>query len=262
MTIRALFVFVACAASGCVAEAPKEIDALLHYFWDEFESSPAVIDGAVTNLHAALGGDDLANRKDGELKDLEQAEIADLPVTRIGAPNASDASGFFMGRKFTCDFPQLEKISYWLDQKSLYSDDYEKYSRVHTSSLDAYLQRQTDTLTWDSMYTTKISTATFEAKNTNSMRYLPGPSGLGPVLLRRSWLPEAAGASGGSFGQDYQLEIYYRRGDGAIVHAYGVWRDMTVGGITDDQDFFASVMIDQMDKWDSKTETLCKEGRP
>lgn len=248
-------------AGGCVGEAPKELDALLHYFWDEFTAPPSVIEPAIDNLHAALVGDDLANRRDGTVTKLSQDSIERVPAA--GSRKASDASGFYMARTFACDFAQLEKISYWLDQKDLYGSAYESYSRVHTSSLDAYLARTTDTLTWDSEYKTKISVATFTAKNHNTMRYLERSSGPSPILLRRSWLPESAEAtSGSSFKQDYQLEIYYRRTDGRIVHAYADWRDMNVGGITDDQDFFAGVMIDQMAEWDGKTEGLCKDNRP
>lgn len=232
-------------SAACVHDAPRELDALLHYFWEEFESPPAIIQPAVTNLHIALSGDDLASRRDGNLKDLEPSSILRLAID--SKPNSSNASGFFMARKFECDFAQLEKISYWIDQKSLYGSAYEKYTRQHTSDLDSYLNRNVDTLTWNSEYTTQIGAATFTAQNRNTMRYVEGPSDLGPILLRRSWLPITAEASSGSsFRQDYQLEIYYRRADGKIVHAYAVWRDMNVGGITDEQDFFASIMIDQM----------------
>ncbi len=259
---RTLLVAVALGTGGCVGDAPRELDALLHYFWDEFESAPAVLQPAVTNLHAALAGDDLGSRKDGTIKDLDQAAVAKLAIAK--QPKTSDASGFFVGRKFECAFPQLEKISYWLDQKDLYgSSAYESYWRAYTSSLDDYLARTSDTLTWDSQYTTKIGVATFTAKNQNTMRYVDGPPGLGPVLLRRSWLPEPADApSGSSFKQDYQLEVYYRRSDGNIVHAYAIWRDMNVGGIGDEQDFFAGIMIQQMAEWDDKTQGLCKDNRP
>lgn len=259
MNVRALVAVSALAWAGCVGEAPKELDALLHYFWDNYDAPHAMIEPAVDNLHAAIGGETIRDHKGASLTSLEQHEVDMVHIA--WGPKAKNASGIYMAKSFACDWSELEKLTYWQDQKSLHDSAYESYMRTYTSDFDAYLGRKTDALTWDSHYKTKIAASTFTNDSKNGMRVWQG--GRWPIMLVRSWLTDKSDASSGSdFSQDYQLEVYYRRDDGRIVHAYAIWRDMNVGGITDDQDFFQSTMIDQMSKWDSDNEDLCAAGKP
>lgn len=101
------------------------------------------------------------------------------------------------------------------------------------------------------------------------MRYLPEIDGelspYGPVLFGRTFMPEPAEFEGDSksLDQDYQLEVYYERASGEILHAYGLWReaDFGVAG-TMETEGIQRLLLNNLRSWDDETEKLCEEGRP
>ena len=66
-----------------------------------------------------------------------------------------------------------------------------------------------------------------------------------------------------SMDQDYQLEIYWPRGPGRVVHAYAMWRQADWGsGFTSDDEGVQRILLNNLIAWDDDTEKLCEEGRP
>ena len=65
-----------------------------------------------------------------------------------------------------------------------------------------------------------------------------------------------------TFEQDYQIELFWERAPGELVHAYGIWREMNVGGLSAEDEGFVNVTLNNMVDWDEQTVALCAEGRP
>jgi hypothetical protein len=85
-----------------------------------------------------------------------------------------------------------------------------------------------------------------------------------PVIVARTWLKEPAtfGATSASFfKQNYEIEIFWEQTPGRIFHAYGMWREVKVGGFNktlEDDDFF-TLMLNNLVDWDTKTAALCSK---
>lgn len=83
----------------------------------------------------------------------------------------------------------------------------------------------------------------------------------GPLLMSRAVLKEPAYFSGSderALFQDYQLELYYERAPGEILHLYVIWRDMVPLA---NQDFSSEstqrLVLDGLAEWDEDAESYC-----
>ena len=64
-----------------------------------------------------------------------------------------------------------------------------------------------------------------------------------------------------SMDQDYQIEAFWERSPGELVHVYGMWRQGDYGaGYTTDSEGVQRLILNGMSSWDDDTERLCAEG--
>ena len=253
------------ALVGCrnVDPAPADVDGLLHFFWAGWSAldDDSLIEGVV-NADFALGA--LDEPTDGRLTDLTPDEAAVVEVE--GTPDPALAAGFFFAAKFACSIDPLEAIVIALEQDELYEGAYDTYTRAYTSDVDAYLGRTAPTLGWDVALTSSVLGGAFDETLRGEVRRVSViDAAFGPVLVQRTWMPSPAVFEGGnrSFTQDYQIEIYWERTPGEIVHLYGLWRAFDYGsGFTQENDAAIGIVINNLKKWDEGTAELCADGRP
>ena len=265
--LAALMVPVACTSMGCkkVEPAPEDLDGLFHYFWSNYEDgTDEDLALAVINAHDAIDGDVLEDAFDGSISDIDRDEL-DLVEMRSGA-DPSETTGMFLVNLLPCTLEQVEEIVISLDQMKLYDGAYESYSREYTSDLDDYLDRREPFLSWVSDIEAKLLGAQYSESVNGGVRHVASvdeeTSPYGPFVVARYWMPQEAEFSKKDFffTQDYQIEIYYERASGELVHLYGLWRYMGMGTSSTDADSIVRLILNGLKDWDKTTADLCESG--
>ncbi|MEQ1501966.1 MAG: hypothetical protein ABMB14_07030 [Myxococcota bacterium] len=258
------------AVVGCkkVEPAPAALDDLLHYVWQNYDpgDDPTLAE-AVVNLDAAVDGDGLVDAFDGTVSRLTADEAALVGVTDR---DPADAPGVFLVNAFDCDPGQLEEVLSYPDQSELYDGVYSAYARTFDASRDAWLAGTADRVDYDIDYTAELLGATYDAHSRGALRRVPEldaeATPFGAFVVQRSYMPHPGafeGDSNKSMDQDYQLELYYPRGDGRVVHVYGLWRQADFGSGFDMEDEGSQrILLNNLLDWDDDTAALCAEGRP
>jgi hypothetical protein len=222
----------------------------------------------VVNLHAAGHAATLVNPRDGSFSRLTKDE---LDVVHVQGHDPSKARGMFVFNVFNCTLDQTEKIIYALNQDQLYSGVYDSYSRHYTSDFDAYASRTTNELTWDTDMSATILGSHYNESLRGGVRRIPQidpmATPFGPYLVARTWMPTPANFphSDKTFDQDYQIEVYYERKAGEVIHLYGIWRQMNLGTILNlstENDEVVATTVGHLEDWDSKTAELCALHKP
>ena len=253
---------LALAACGSVDPAPEELDQLAHWFWSGYDTADDVeLAVAVARLDGLTP--DLAEPLRGSLTDLSVAEQATVALDHPADPAA--AAGMVVVDRLACTLDQVERLAYAPDQDQLHEGVYESYDRVFTSDFDAYAARATPTLTWDAAIGANVLGNAYVADTRGGLRWSPeDPAApFGPLLAARAFLstPATFESDAASFDQDYEVEVFYERTPGSVVHAWFVWRQMVYGGglDTDDADVVAGI-LSKLVEWDQATAEACAEG--
>ena len=259
---------LALAVAGCesVEAAPEDIDGLFHYFWSKYDpGSDEELALAVLNAHEAVGGDTLAEVVDGTLSEFSREQM-DLVGMREGA-RASDLAGMYLVNAIPCSVAAVERIVTDLAQDELYEGEYVEYDRRYTSDADAYWARDASQLTWDVDISAEfVAGAPYSEFIHGGTRYVPvvddETSPFGPVLLARTWMPEEAVFENDDyyFTQDYQIEVYYERAAGEVIHLYGLWRRSGFLDLNTDGEFLVRQILNALADWDDRTAELCQSG--
>ncbi len=231
---------------GCgVDPAPEDLDGLLHWSWVNWElASEEDLEEAAATLR---GFEDT----DGSITDLQPEELEHLGLEN---KDVESARGWFIVYRFDCDLDTLQELLAEPDQLSLYPDAYETYTREYSSDPEAFVSGASETMEWDSRWSSKYLNNTYEAETKAGLRRV------GDVMLGRAWFPEPATATDDDYGweQDYQNEIFAMDGD-RVVHFYGMWREILAAGLTQDDDGLVNLTQNGMRDWDDQTAELCGE---
>lgn len=243
------------------SDAPKDLDALYHYLWLNYE------EGTDEDLLAAAANLDplISEAGNGLLTLLTDDEQATVDV-RSGQDPA-EATGWFVAGPLACAFDDTERLLYALDQEGLFEDaigkeSYEAYDRVYTSDIDAYVARETPFITWTTTYTVQPLFSTYTAVISGSMRYVAEQDGVGPMVLQRSYLPDLATFDGETqdfFEQDYQLDVVLPA-SGSAKHGYANWRDLKSAGLEDEDTGVQNLLIDGLETYYKNLDTVCAAG--
>ncbi|MFT5460295.1 MAG: hypothetical protein ACI9K2_006812 [Myxococcota bacterium] len=255
------------ALTGCkkVEEAPKDLDALAHFFWDEFDAEDERLVDGVANLHDAVNGERLDATEDGTLTPLTHASIG---VVGLKNKEPAKAQGLYIAGTYACDLDTLQAILSYPDQAELYSNAYVEYDRTLTTSRQKFLDGSAPDVSWDVRYVASIIGAKFTANITADLRRVSHEESLlGDALVARVWAPKPVvfdkEGTSKNIEQDYQIEVWYERDRGEVVHLYGMWREASFGtGFEIDDDGVQRIMLNNMDAWDRDTEKLCEDGAP
>lgn len=255
-------------STGCkdVDPAPEDLDGLFHYVWEKYDDGlDEELALAVINAHAAIDGDELSEVQDGSLSAFTRDEMDRVGMRASADPN--ELAGMYLVDLLPCTLEQLERVITDLDQDQLYEGEYEAYDRRYTSDHDAYAAREEPQLTWDVDITAEfVAGALYEEFIHGGTRYVPAvdeeTSPFGPVVLARTWMPDAARFDNDDyyFTQDYQIEVYYERAPGEVNHLYGLWRHSGFQELNTDDEFLVRQILNALADWDVRTGELCQSG--
>lgn len=257
MTLSALLALTACR----IDEAPQDLDGAMRAAWTGFEGADEEQAAAlVDTLHGLVGGDTLEKDSRGALTPLTVADLAD--VTLSPGQDPADAPGMLLVNPMACDLDALAALLVDLDQDTLYPGVYLEYERVHDDDPEAFLSGETDRLSWVSDMRVELLGAEYTEQVQGAIRRVEG--GARPFLWARTWLtaPAVFVDSDWTFEQDYQIELFWERAPWDLVHAYGIWREMDVGGLSAEDEGFVNITLNNMVDWDAQTVALCGEGSP
>lgn len=254
--------------TGCrgVDAAPTGIDDLAHYLWRQQEQgTPEESQAAIENLHAALGADVIEDAIDGTISPLTREEAA---LVDNDDEDPTLAQGVYMAKLIHCDMDTFETIVSHPDQDRLYTDLYDHYTRNFEGDRDAWVAGSLDDLHLTFRYTGSALGATYDAaSDARLQRIQPVDNGrFERVVFYRSYFPEPAVFQGNSdkdFRQDYQMELYWERAPGEIVHFYGMWREADWGGgFTSNDPPVQRLLLNALADFDDTTDELCANGVP
>lgn len=258
--------------AGCMAAcsrpdpAPADLDGVLHFLWDGWdETSEKSMAEAIGNLDAELvaldeAGDGLPYK--GAQTRLTTPQIEGLTFTG-DTPDPALANGFFVATEMDCSAAEIDEVFSALNQDELHPGTYDLYERTYTSDEAAYRARETDRLTWDVEIHASPAGFDYVEFIKGGTRWIEGAPG-GDGIVARTWLIEPATEEDNnrSFDQDYQLDVYYERADGAMVHIWAMWRQIDMGTLGDqDSAALIAVTLSNGQGWDEDTEALCAELR-
>jgi hypothetical protein len=279
--MRYLSLVLALGACKPIQEAPENLDDALHALWDLYPEGADEDIAIVTDALPLLV--DLEALED-KATDGTQSRLVDEDLDRVdlfapdddegtwARPDAASARPLFLLNVFQCTRAQLEPLLYALDQQSQYGS-YDDYSRTYTSDIDAFVGGA-PTITWTAdASASNIATGSYSQVLHGGLRRVPmrafdaddAQAGLfddSHFLLARTWIPFPADTERDnvSFDQDYQLEAYLPLTEGRMLHLYGVWRQMDLGGLGDmENDSVARITLNGLLDWDKTTEALCAE---
>lgn len=264
---------LALALSGCLNNtppplAPEKLDDNIRWFW---VNNATVDDATLLDGAAKLGAAGDAASRTEALKGQMRGRLAAADLAPVGLDLTNDPStarGLFIVNTYECTLKKLEGILIALDQKDQYTGVYDSYTRTYTSDAQAFTSGAADTLTWDvevkaslpinDAYTSQLSGGIRRVKGAAD-----GPT-KGDLLITRTWLKAPATFNEGSssyFRQDYQVEMYWEETPGKIFHAYGMWREIKVGGfnLSIEDNGFMNIVLDNLVAWDTTTAELCKK---
>ncbi len=248
-----------------VEPAPKELDDLLHWFFEKYSegTDEELAEGAV-NLYDAVDAGSFEELMDGSITDLSEDNAELVGVT---GQNPSEAAGVYLVNVYACTPPKLEPILLARNQDELYEGIYDRYDRTYTSSRDDFEARVSPTMTWDVQYEASLLGAGYVADLEGGLRHVEAIddelSPHGPVLLSRTHLVEPARfeSDNKSQEQDYQIEIWMKQRSGHLLHVYGLWREADYGGTTNsDNEGVQRLLLNSLADWDDTTEEHCADG--
>lgn len=264
-------ILVGILVAGCkpVEAVPLDLDEAIRRMWTDpfsdelgpvFDAFDREIDEAGL-LEAPL---------EGELSRLspEEAFVVDIEEREGALPDPSLARGLLFLNRFACDADAFETLLTHADQNVIY-DTYDGYTRTFTGDRDAWRSGATDTLDWTGEIIASIPaigqyTYGFVTELRRFTVPEPHPSAGATAWVTRNFMPSPAvwKDEDKSMPQDYQLEVFFPW-EGEILHVYGFWREMNLGGsLTMESEFVARITLDQLRKWDATTARVCDEGVP
>lgn len=245
--------------------ADAELNTASHWLWSRYDSTnQEALTEVVGRLHLVVE----RSKKSGEFplqRRIERLSNDDVSTVRPGSKvDASRAVGMMVASDVGCSLAQLERLTVARNQPDLYPNVYVSYDRTYTSNDAEYLAGEKDRLTWVTQLSADLK-GEYTSKLDGTIRRVAGVGPAGqPVLMVRSYFPEAAkykSTPENQWEQDYQVELYYEREPGILTHVYALWRDLRLGSLTLETEFATSVQISGLIDWDVRTSKLCRDGQ-
>jgi hypothetical protein len=254
-----------CGGCKAVEPAPPDLDSLLHEAWAAFDgASDAEAAEVAALLHDVVDGDALEGPVDGSVSRLNAGEAALVGVT---SRDPALAAGIYLANVIWCDLDQLSEILVHPQQDELYGGVYDSYSRTYDGDTSAWAAGTSDRVGWDLAYEASVLGASYTANARGDLRRVPKvdseTSPHGAVVYARAFMPAPAvfDTDNKTMDQDYQLELYWQRAPGELVHVYGMWRQADWGaGFTSEDASVQRILLNNLADWDETTSELCAEG--
>ena len=248
-------------AIGCGEDAaPEKITDFSKWLWRNYDTATDI---QLADSIVQLNGTVTSVTADAPLKALV-SRLSAADVKLVGSKgDASLAVGLLAVTEIRCTLAQIEKIQTAAEQNTLHPDDYDAYKRTFLQSRDDYLAHKFNRLDWDTELTSDYATE----KLRGSVRFIPdqgkAKSPFGAALVSRTFLKEpAVGVDSGTvWPQDYQIEAFYERSPGKLIHLFAVWRQADFSGLSTESAFLQNLQMGGFVDWDKVVETQCLSGK-
>lgn len=268
---RSIPLFALVALTGCkqVEPAPKELVALMHFFFTDIEDAEdEQMAEAFRNFDDVVGGADFA-ADDGAPERGSVDLLSKDAVDSTGYTHAdpSNTAGLYVVGPVRCTMDQMIDLVTMKDQISVYGT-YETFDREYTGDVAGFKKQDALAADWadNFHYKNGLLGIDYVADTTTVARWIPEiddeTTPWGPMLItRRSMIEPATNEKDDhSYPQDWRAEIYYERSPGNIVHLQAMWREADFGGLTQDDDLAQNTMLKGLEDWDKDSTSHC-EGR-
>jgi hypothetical protein len=257
--------------------APEDLDALVRFgfahYGDEGGDARRTQADVADNMLAWFDGnvDDPTTGFERTIEPLGSDDLAPLDP----APGVRDGEaliGVLIGRETACSLEDIDRVYSNDDQKALFPDTYESYTRTDKQGADCYADGSCDRMAWRSDVVQEqqiLGTVTYAfpiASGLLGIDAVPAEADDDVALearLSRTHMVEPAEITGmptASFDQNYQFEVVAPHGDG-VLHVYAMWTDVKADGLDTTASIFVNSYIDGL--WDTLTEleAHCEEVR-
>jgi hypothetical protein len=263
--------------SGCAAtEAPEGLDNLSRFLFDRFlpaegleaAAQESEIRDAVSKLAEEFAGQNVALDAPftGTLKDLERDNVVDLEGVGSRADDIELAQGFALANLTNCGIQQEVNLVMSNRAMEIHPDVYERFDKAFEGDTAAFKNGDVDFMTWVTTY--KILpppvgspwAATIRAGG-RRVRGVEGEA-IGDIFMTRVHMLEPAqfDGEGSSFDLDFQVEVYFEDGDGALKHFYGMWRRMALGPVDSSSELFIGQTLSGFVEFENRVDAACVEG--
>ncbi len=250
---------LAVTLSACAADdAPTAITNATFWLWRNYDTGT---DERLAEAIVALNGSVTAVTADEPMKVLiGKLNSSDVKLVGRTGVDASKAFGLLVVTEIACKMSQVEKIHTAAEQDTLHPTAYKAYKRTFVSGRDDFLAGKLKFLDWTTDLTSEFATEALAG----SARHVPDlgktKSPYGAALVSRTYLTKAA--TGTEWPQDYQIEAYYERTPGHMIHMFAVWREATFYGLsTASSSWLQNKMMGGFVDWDAEVEKACKSGK-
>jgi hypothetical protein len=260
----ALFLAPTVLLAGCkaVEPAPKELDALLRFFFSDYEDAEdETMAEAFRNLDKAVDGGSVEH-SDGTVTRLTDDEISS---TGLSHADPSKAVGLYMVNPVECSFDKVVELVTAKNQGELYEGTYESFSRDWTSDVAGFRSGSEDIATWDEEFSVSKLGINYSAENIGGARMIPeideeqSPYGRNLVTRRYMDGPADMEDDDRSYPQDWRVEVYYERSNGNLVHASAMWREADFGFTNSESEGTQRLLLNGLKDWDNTTEDHCAD---
>lgn len=257
--------FLAASCAEPIPAAPDAIDSNLQWFWVH------AVDGSDADLSGGAAQLSVAGKADSRTTPLKargrvQLSSADLEPVGLEAIDPSGAHPIVVVNFFACTMDKLAAILSNPDQNAEYPNVWDTHVRTLQGDRDQFLARTQSVLSWDAEMGATFPVADpYTSQFKGSLRWVKPKKSEVPTdfLVARLWLTQPATFTAANstswLTHDYEIEIFWEQEPNKVFHAYGMWRDVKVGGFDytlANNDFFSIVSNNLVD-WDKKTEALC-----
>lgn len=248
-------------ASGCASEAaPEKITDFSKWLWRNYHSAT---DEQLANAVVQLNGTATAVTAEKPLKVLiSRLSAADIAVVGTQG-DASLAVGMLAVTELGCTLKQVDAIHTSPAQNTLHAKAYTTYKRTFVQSRDDYLARKISRLDWDTELTSDYASEKLRGSTRVIADLGKVLSPFGAAMVSRTFLKEPAAqveGNGVKWPQDYQVEAYYERSPGRVIHLFAVWRQADFGFSTETS-ALQNIMLNGFVDWDKEVEAACKSGK-
>ena len=200
--------------------------------------------------------------QDGGVSDLTEEDMA---LVGMEDRDIAAAAGVFMLNTFDCELEHYEDILLYAEQEELF-DIYNAYERTFTGNEAAYRDGSADSLTWDVDYNSNVLLEAYDTVLNEEIRRFTTETH-GDVLMVRRVMPEPCVFEDPDtnyvFDQDYTVRTIWERAPGELVHLYGMWREVDVGGgLNGDNEGIQRQLLDALKDLDDDAAQHCLDGVP
>ena len=248
--------------AGCAEEdAPEKIIDVSRWLYRNYATAT---DERMAEAVVALAGSVTDVSADKPFKGLiGSLKAGDNAIVGRTGVDATKTVGMMVVTEINCKLAQVEKIHSAAEQNTLHPSAYTAYQRTFRQSREDYLKRSFAKLDWDTELTSDYATEKLDG----SLRFIPdfgkAQSPFGAALVSRTWLKEnaVAVASGTEWQQDYQVEAYFERTPGKVVHLFAVWRQAQFMGLSNESTTLQNLQFGGFVDWDKEVEKACSSGK-